>query len=291
MTIALPGHQTLWRDYLSLTKPRVVLLHLLTAAAAMFIASAGIPSISTLVFTLLAGALVAGSSNALNCYFDRDIDALMSRTGKRPLPSGRLDPALALAFGIILFCAGLYIFSRFVSGMTAVLATGAWLYYVLVYTLLLKRHTSWSAVLGSGAGAFPPLIGWVAVTGRIEAVPFLLFAIVALWSPPHFWSLAVSRRQDYHSAGLGVMPPRHTARWIMLFTVLLIAASLLIVPLAGMGLLYLGLAGSADLCFLVFSASLLHSETNSHARRLFFYSILYLVVICAGMITDSLVTW
>ncbi len=288
MNIVLTRHIPGWLDFISLTKPRVVMLHLLTAAAAMFVAAGGVPHVSTLVLTLLAGALMAGSSNVFNCYFDRDIDAVMTRTRKRPLATGRLMPAEALIFGTLLGLAGLYIFIRFIGWMTAVLAAGALFYYVVIYTLWLKRHSSWSAVFGSGAGAFPPLIGWMAVTGRIEAAPFLLFAIVALWSPPHFWSLALSRQKDYQDAGLGVLPPHNTAGWILLFALLLFPATLLVAPLGGMGPVYTGLAFAADIGLIVMSACLVFAESIALSRLTFLYSIAYLAIVFGGMIADRL---
>jgi heme o synthase len=289
MNIALQRNKVLWVEFFSLAKPRVVLLHLLTAAAAMFLAARGAPEISRVTFTLLGGALLAGSSNVFNNFLDRDIDALMTRTERRPLPAGRLGPAQALVFGVALGCAGTYILGRFVGWLPAALALGAWFYYVIVYTLLLKRHTSWSAIPGSGAGAFPPLIGWAAVTGRIEAAPFLLFAIVVLWSPPHSWSLALSRQSDFQSAGLAVLPSRKAALWILIFALLTVSASLVAVPLMGMGKLYLGLAISADLAFVVLSVQLLISENGILARKLFLFSLVYLAAIFGGMIADRIV--
>ena len=208
MKVEILVRKNSWRDYAALTKPRVVLLHLVTTAAAMFLAAGGLPRLSILTATLLGGALVAGAANVLNCYFDRDIDKMMARTLRRPLPAGRLSPDQAFTFGLIAGIAGVWVLTRFVGIGVAALAVAAMIYYVLLYTLLLKRRSSWSTVFGSGAGAFPPLIGWLAVTGRIELTPFLLFGIVALWSPPHFWSLAIFRRREYETAGLQVTPGR-----------------------------------------------------------------------------------
>jgi protoheme IX farnesyltransferase len=277
-----------WTDYLALAKPRVVLLHLITAAAAMFLAR-GLPPLSILMFTLVGGALMVGSSNALNCYIDRDIDGMMLRTHNRPLPAGRLRPFQAMAFGVVTGFMGLLILGRLVGLAAAAMAAGALIYYIVVYTLWLKRRTSWSAVIGSGAGAFPPLIGWIAVTGTIGITPFILFAIVALWSPPHFWALAISRRNDFQSAGLGVMPARNTSRWIFAFSSLLMAVSILLVPVAHLGFLYLGTASVLGLVFLGLALRLLYKEDFRAARRLFSYSIVFLIVLFGAMLIDRLV--
>ena len=281
--------RTVWTDYLALAKPRVVLLHLITAAAAMFLAAKGLPPVSILIFILVGGALMVGSSNALNCYIDRDIDGMMVRTHNRPLPAGRLKPSQAMAFGVITGFISLLILSRLVSLVAAAMAAGALIYYIVVYTLWLKRRTSWSAVIGSGAGAFPPLIGWIAITGTIGVTPFILFAIVALWSPPHFWALAISRRSDFRNVGLGVMPARNTSRWIMLFSFLVVAASLLLVPIAHLGFLYLGTASILGLGFLGLAARLLYREDAHTARHLFSYSIMFLIILFGAMLIDHLV--
>jgi heme o synthase len=278
-----------WQDYLSLTKPRTVLLHLITAAAAMFLASSGWPLISTLGWTLLGGGMLAGASNALNCYFDRNLDKTMERTRRRPLPDGRIDPGLALNFSAILAISGLYILQNFVSWKVALLALAALAYYVPLYTLVLKRHTSWSAVLGSGAGAFPPLIGWVAVNGRIELTPFLLFALVALWSPPHFWALAVYRRREFRRAGLGPMPSGNIANWTMVFSILLIAVSLLCLPLAGLGLVYLAAAAVLGAGFLILSGQLYRKDNRRAAYYLHRYSIIYLMALFTAISMDKLI--
>jgi protoheme IX farnesyltransferase len=285
--LALPRQKIIWQDYLALIKPRAVLLHLITAAAAMFLASKGFPPEGTFWLTLLGGGLVAGSSNVFNCYFDRDVDSLMSRTKRRPLPSGRLSPNQALVFGLITSLAGLSVLTTFAGWVVALLAMAALVYYDLVYTLLLKRRTRWSAVIGSGAGAFPPIIGWVAVTGQIGAAPFLLFAIVALWSPPHFWSLAIFRQQDYQAAGLGAIPARNTPGWIICFSILLVVASLSLVPVSGMGLLYSGVAASLNTALLFLAVRFQRKECPESARRLFVFSIIYLVVLFMGIIADQ----
>lgn len=281
--------RTAWTDYLALAKPRVVLLHLITAGAAMFLAAKGSPPVSILLFTLVGGALMVSSSNALNCYIDRYIDGMMVRTRNRPLPAGRLRARQAMAFGVVIGFIGLLILSQLVSLAAATMAAGALIYYIVVYTLWLKRRTSWSAVIGSGAGAFPPLIGWIAVTGTVGVTPLILFAVVALWSPPHFWALAISRRNDFKNVGLGVMPARNTRRWIVLFSLLLVATSLLLVPIAHLGFIYLGAACIMGFGFLALALQLLYRADSHSARRLFSYSIMFLIILFVAMLIDRLV--
>lgn len=277
------------RDYASLAKPRTVLPHLITATAAMFVAAKGLPPSSTLLFTLLGGGLVASASNVLNCYFDCDLDRMMARTRHRPLPADRMKPYQALAFGIIISFLGLFILSRFVGLAAAVLATSALVYYVLVYTLLLKRRTYWSTVVGSGIGTIPPLIGWIAVTGRVEPTALLLSFIILLWTMPHFWALAIFRRGEYEQAGIRVIPERKAVRWIMILSLSLVLATLLLVPIAHLGLLYLAVASLLGLGFLNCAMSLRNGETINSARRLYSYSIVYLTILFVAIIVDHMV--
>ena len=281
-------HVNTWQDLLALTKPRVVLLHLITATAAMFLAARGLPPTSILTWTLVGGGLMVGASNALNCYFDRNLDSMMDRTRSRPLPAGRMEPEQARIFSIIIAFAGLFILTKFVSWQTALLALGALAYYVPFYTLWLKRHTAWSAVIGSGAGAFPPLIGWIAVTGRIELTPFLLFAIVALWSPPHFWSLVIVRRNDYQHAGLDAIPAGKTPLWIMIFSSLMIVFSLILKNGANLGPVYMATAVVLDLIFLILTMRLYLKPNARTARYLHLYSIGYLSILFVTMVVDTL---
>jgi protoheme IX farnesyltransferase len=256
-----------WTDYLALTKPRVVLLHIITAAAAMVIAAAGAPPAALLVATLAGGGLVAGAANVLNCYFDIDIDRSMRRTANRPLPAGRVQPGQALVFALAVALTGLCILEWVVGWKTAVLAVTALLYYIIIYTLWLKRLTFWGSLIGSGAGAFPPLIGWIAVTGQIGVVPFILFALIVLWTPPHFWSLAMFRRQDYARAGLSMLPASTGSLWVTVFAWLLVAASALLIPAAGLGKIYSFTAlilGTG----LISLAAILPFETNPPQRVL-----------------------
>jgi heme o synthase len=280
-----------WTDYLSLTKPRVVLLHIITAAAAMFIAANGQPPLVILLATLAGGGLMAGASNALNCYFDRDIDRMMDRTSRRPLAAGRVNPGQALFFTLVIALAGFLILDRLVNWQVAGLSAVAMAYYILVYTLWLKRHTYWSSIVGSGAGAFPPVIGWLAVTGHIGLVPFLLFALIVLWTPPHFWSLAIFRRLDYRKAGLSILPVGGATTWIVIFSILLIAVSGLLVPLAGFGYFYQVTAATLGLALLVLAAwlNLPRSGDNLRAAHyLYLFSIFYLVILFGAMMADRI---
>jgi protoheme IX farnesyltransferase len=276
------------QDYVNLTKPRVVLLHLLTAAAAMFLAAEGRPPDSILVGVLAGGGMTAGAANIFNCYFDRDIDSTMERTRNRPLPSGRVSPAEALAFGAVSGLAGLAILYQLVSLTAALLALGAMVYYVIIYTVWLKRRTRWSSLAGSGAGAFPPLIGWTAVTGRVEMLPFLLFALIILWTPPHTWSLGFFRRQDYARAGLPVVPGRHGPLWIIIFSLALGALSLFLATAAGLGAVYLGAASTLGLGLLALAVRLQLRPGSREARVLYFYSIFYLATLFGTMMADRL---
>jgi protoheme IX farnesyltransferase len=279
--------QSTLQYYLSLTKPRVVVLHWVTAAAAMFLAASGSPPILTLLATLLGGGMVAGSANTLNCYLDREIDSRMFRTSRRPLPSGRLSPAHALMFGAALGLAGTSVLVGLVGVWAAVLSVAALAYYVLVYTLWLKRSTGWSAALASGVGAFPPLVGWVAVTGGFDIAPFFLAALIVLWTLPHFWSLAIFRWPEYEQAGIEAMPVKSAVSGIRVTSVLLVGMSVLAGPILGMGWLYLLTASILGVALLVRLRSLRGVGDPDGARRLFLFSVIYLPALFAAIILDS----
>ncbi len=275
------------RDYLRLAKPGAVAAHVVTAAAAMFLAAGGVPAGLTLFWTLLGGALTAGGANALNCYLDRDIDGWMARTRRRPLPAGRLEAAPALAFGVGLTAVGLAILAGFVSRYAAGLALVASLYYVVIYTLWLKRRTAWSVVVGSGIGAFPPLVGWVAVTGGLGLTPFLLSAVIALWTLPHVWALALSRRREYDSAGVALLPTGIAINGTVAAVVALVGVSVALALTAGMGVLYLAAAGVLGAYFVYLAIRLRRAQIE--ARGLYRYSIVYLVLLFGAMMADRLV--
>ncbi len=274
------------KDYISLTKPRVVSLHIVTAFSAMVLAAGGLPPGVTLLFTLMGGGLVAGASNTFNCYFDRSLDALMPRTRRRPLPGGRLRPRQAIFLGTAAGAAGLLLLSR-TGPVPAALAGAALAYYILIYTVWLKRRTGYAAIAGSAAGAFPPLIGWLAVTGRVGLAPFLLSTVILLWTLPHFWALAVFRRNEYEMAGLRALPTRNTARWILVCSILTVACTLLLARVADLGLLYVIGAALLGLGLLSLAVRLIRSGSST-ARHLYIFSILYLLAICAAIIADRL---
>ena len=234
------------RAYFLLTKPRIIELLLVTTVPTMFIAARGVPSPWLMAATLFGGALSAASANVLNCYLDRDIDALMRRTARRPLPAHRVEPADALRFGLVLGVAGfVWLWAR-VNLLSAVLATSAILFYVFVYTIGLKRRSTQNIVIGGAAGAVPVLVGWSAVTGRVELPALVLFAIIFYWTPPHFWALSLRYRDDYAAAGVPMLPvvrgARETSTQILYYTVLLVAVTLLLYPAGRMGALYLAAA-------------------------------------------------
>ena len=219
------------RDYLSLTKPRIIVLLVLTEVATMVIAARGLPPVSLLLWAAAGGALASGGSGAINCWYDRDIDRVMARTCGRPLPSGRILPWQALTFGIGLITASVLVFVIAVNALSALLALGGGVFYVFVYTMLLKRNTPLNIVIGGAAGAFPPLVAWAAVRGDLEWPALAFFIVVFLWTPPHFWSLALLLRDDYRNARVPMLPvligAARTHRRILLYTLALVAASLI----------------------------------------------------------------
>src|SRR6266568_5146052 len=227
---ALPATpmRAITRDFIALTKPRIISLLLVTTIAPMFVA--GRPSWELVLVVFVGGYLMAGGANALNMYLDRDIDDRMARTRLRPLPSGRMQPREVLAFGLLLATAATFLLARFANVLTAALALGCFYSYVFLYTRWLKRSTPQNIVIGGAAGAFPPLVGWAAVTGSIDVMPLVLFAIIFIWTPPHFWSLALFANDDYRRAGVPMLPvvagARETRRQIVLYTLLLLPLSL-----------------------------------------------------------------
>src|SRR5690606_10419178 len=205
-TATSPMGRPLARDFWALTKPRIMALILTTGFMTILLAADGLPPFPLLLAAVLGTALASASANTLNMYFDRDIDAIMTRTRSRPLPAGRVEPAHAFVFGVVLGIASFVLLSTAVNLLSAVLAVAGILFYVLVYTLGLKRRTPQNIVIGGAAGAVPPLIGWAAVTGTVEWPAILLFAIIFLWTPPHFWALALLKNEDYVRAGVPMMP-------------------------------------------------------------------------------------
>ena len=289
-----PNFSTVLKSYYQLTKPRIIPLLLITTAAAMWIASAGNVDPLLLLFTLLGGTLASASAQTFNCVYDRDIDYEMLRTRSRPIPSGRVQPAHALIFGLILGILSFTILTVFVNLLAAVLALSGIIFYMLVYTHLLKRHSIQNIVIGGAAGAIPPLVGWAAVTGDLSWTPWLLFAIVFLWTPPHFWALALVIKDDYAQVGVPMLPvvagEESTANQIWLYTLLTVPCTLLLVyPLAASGIVYGAIALLLGGIFLNKAWELKQNPENKQlARSTFKYSILYMMLLCTGMVVDSL---
>jgi len=275
-----------------LTKPRIVLLLLITTVPAMVLAQRGIPSLWLMAATLIGGTASAGGANAINQYVDRDIDNVMRRTRRRPLPSGALTPSSALAFGLILGGAGFLWLAVLVNLLAAALALAAFAFYVLVYTLWLKRSTSQNIVIGGAAGAAPALVGWAAVTGRVGMPAAVLFVIVFLWTPPHFWALAMRYERDYAAAGIPMLPvvagTKVTARQILWYSLVLVAATLALYPVANMGPLYLVISLVLGAVFIARAWWLLREGTPRAAMGLFKYSIFYLALLFAAVAADAI---
>ncbi len=290
-------HQSFFQvihSYYQLTKPRIIPLLLITTSGSMWIAAEGRVDPFLLLVTLTGGTLAAASAQAVNCIYDRDIDDAMERTRHRPIPSGRIQPRDALIFAIALAAISFSLLAVFANLLSALLAMSGIVFYVGIYTHLLKRHTAQNIVIGGAAGAIPALVGWAAVTGSLSWVAWVIFAIVFLWTPPHFWALALMIRDDYAKVGVPMLPVVAgnvaTVQQIWLYTLLLIPATfLLIYPLHATGLVY-GFVASVLGSIFIRKAWLLGQDPDckTRARSLFLYSILYMMLLCAGMVVDSL---
>ncbi len=277
-------------DYMALLKPRVMSLVVFTGFVGMFLAPGHL-------HPLLAGiavfciALGAGASGAINMWYDRDIDAIMQRTQSRPLPQNRIAPDDALAFGVLLSIASVALMALAVNAVAAALLAMTICFYVFVYTIWLKRRTSQNIVIGGAAGAFPPMIGWAAVTGDVSLVSIALFLLIFMWTPPHFWALSLYRRGDYAAAGVPMLPvvagERETKRQMMIYTVLLIPVSLAPTLLGVVGWLYGASAAVLSLAFFGFCLRVLRSGADMKpARQMFGFSILYLFLLFALLLAD-----
>lgn len=290
-------HNNVWqviRSYWQLTKPRIIILLLVTTAGSMWIAAHGAVDPLLLLITLVSGALAAASANTINCLYDRDIDYTMERTRHRPLPSGRIQPRDALWFAIALAVISFTLLTVFANLLSACLAMSGIVTYVLVYTHWLKRHSTQNIVIGGSAGAIPPLVGWAAVTGEVGWPAWILFGIIFLWTPPHFWALAMMIRDDYAKVGVPMLPvvkgDAPTAQQIWLYTLVLVPFTLLLVyPMQTLGLVYAAIALLLGAVFIGKAYNLRQEPSNRDlARSLFKYSILYMMLLCAGMAIDSL---
>jgi len=298
--LASPALPAEWRDFLALTKPRVMILVVYTAICAMVVAPGTIDPV--IGFTaILCVTLGAGAAGALNQWYEADIDALMKRTIKRPLPAGRMDRESALHFGVGLGAFSVLMMGLTVNLMSAAILAGSILFYVVIYTIWLKRRTPQNIVIGGAAGAFPPLIGWAAVTGDVTLLPVLMFAIIFLWTPPHFWALALFVETDYEKAGVPMLPnvagERVTRRQIGLYTIAMAAVVIAPWPLGLAGPIYGGVAIISTAYFGLLAAHVSFRSTATGVmkdvmrpeKRLFAYSIAYLFILFGALVTDHLV--
>jgi protoheme IX farnesyltransferase len=279
--------------YVALTKPRIIVLLLIITVPAMVLAAGTIPSLALIVATLIGGTLAAGAATAMNMYLDRDIDQVMRRTRQRPLPGHRIEPDAALRFGFVLAAVAYAFLAITVNVLAAALALSAIAFYVFVYTMWLKRSTDQNIVIGGAAGAVPVLVGWAAVTGSIAMPAIVLFSVVFLWTPPHFWALALRMRDDYAAAGVPMLPvvrgDAETRRQIFLYSLVLFGATLLLIPIASMGPVYTATAVVLGGAFVYRCLQLWREPTDDRSWRVFKFSLLYLAGLFVAVALDALV--
>ena len=281
------------KSYYQLTKPRIIPLLLITTAASVWIATDGTVNPFLLFVTLLGGTLAAASAQTLNCVYDQDIDYDMERTRKRPIPSGKVQPRHAVIFAFVLAVLSFSLLALFVNLLSATLAMAGIVFYMLIYTHWLKRYSTQNIVIGGAAGAIPPLVGWAAVTGSLDWTPWLLFLIIFLWTPPHFWALALMIQDDYAQVNIPMLPvvegKEVTAQQIWYYTLLVVPTTFLLVyPLHSVGIIYALFAGVLGAIFIQKAWQLKQTpEDNQLARGMFKYSILYMMLLCTGMVIDS----
>ena len=280
-------------DHLTLTKPPIILLLLVTALGGMFLASQGLPPVATALWLLLGGTLGAGGANSMNHALERDIDSLMKRTRSRPVPGNRIDARVALAQGVILNVVAFLILTTQVNVLSALLTLSATVFYVLVYTCWMKRTTPQNIVIGGAAGAVPPLAGWAAITGGLDLPAVYLFAIIFFWTPPHFWALSLLMKDDYERAGIPMLPVvrgvPETARSIMLYSLLLVALTVMFFIIPEVGWIYFFLSIGLGALFLLMAWRLLYSGGSRGAKALYLYSLAYLALLFGGIMVDSTV--
>ena len=287
------------RAYIELMKPRIVVLLVFTCITSMIVAADALPPIDILIVTALGGVLSAGGASAINQYLDREVDAKMTRTARRPIPSGRVAPANALYFGLTLVTAAALVLGTLVNWLAAALAVAGALYYVVIYTIVLKRNTVVNILIGGGAGAMPILVGWAAATGGIELQAFILFAIVFYWTPPHSWALAILVNKDYAAANIPMMPVARGER-VTRYQILFYSLQLLVISLSPalllrmpnapvlLGSIYLVLAAVLGLVLNWLAIQLIRKKDKATARTLYKYSSLYLALLFLAMIVDKL---
>lgn len=282
----------LW-SYVRLTKPRIVMLLVITTIPAMMLADGGFPSVWLMLATVVGGSVVAGGANAMNMWFDRDIDEIMLRTQERPVPAGAVDPEKAAVFGFVLGAAGFAFMYLAINPLSAVLTLSAFAFYVIVYTMLLKRNTSLNIVIGGAAGAMPPMIGWAAVTNSVSIEAALMFAIVTAWTPPHFWALSINYSSDYKRAGVPMLPvvagTDATKRQILYYTLALVATTVALAFLSDLGAVYLASALVLGAVFVYYAVRLWRAESLRPATAVFRYSIAYLALLFGAIALDTLV--
>jgi len=281
---------TTWRDYLELCKPKVVALIIFTAVIGMFLAVPGMVPLDILVFATLGIGLASGSAAAINHVMDRKIDAIMGRTHNRPLPQGSMSTSQALTFAIIIGVLAMIMLVLFVNTLTAILTFTSLIGYAVVYTMYLKRATPQNIVIGGAAGAAPPLLGWVAVTGSVDTEALLLFLIIFTWTPPHFWALAIHRVDEYAKVDMPMLPVTHgvefTRLQILYYTVLLLLVTLLPYGYGMSGEFYLAGALVLGLIFMVYSVRLYRNENERLPMQTFGYSIIYLMLLFGFLLVD-----
>jgi protoheme IX farnesyltransferase len=288
---ALPGGRVrqIVADYVTLTKPKVQSLLLLTTVTTMYVA--GDPSVALVFWTVLGGSLASGGAGAVNHWYDRDIDAQMARTATRPVPAGRVSPRAALTYGIVLAALSFLVLSVAVNLLSACLALAGFLGYVFVYTVWLKRSTPQNIVIGGAAGAVPPLVGWAAVTGHLDPTALYLFAIVFYWTPPHFWALSLLMKDEYARVGVPMMPVVHgeteTRRQILLYTCLLLVLTLIPVLFGFFGALYAAVAVALGGAFVWLAVRLQRSADRRSALRTYLFSLAYLALLFSAMVLDA----
>ncbi len=289
-----PAHKPRINAYMNLLKPHVTVMLLGVTLATMEIAQRGFPPLGLVLATLFGGACAAGSANAINCYLDRDIDQIMSRTSRRSLPAGSVPPTHALILGGVLAVISFATLTLFANLLSALLALSGILFYVFVYTLWLKRTTAQNIVIGGAAGAVPPLVAWAAVTHSVGLPAVWLFLIIFLWTPPHFWALALLIKNDYARACIPMLPviagDKETKRQIMIYSVVLVASTLILVATRDMGLFYLASALALGGVFIYFAIRVLRDETKRWARTLYWFSNCYLALLFALMVVDRVIS-
>jgi protoheme IX farnesyltransferase len=281
------------RDFVTLTKPIIVLLLLVTTFAGMVAGAKAWPTFSLGFWTLIGGAMAAGGSGAINQYIDRDLDKNMQRTAKRPLAAGRMTPAEGLSFGLVLCIASFYVMAGYVNLLAAFLSLAGIFYYVFLYSVWLKKATVQNIVIGGGAGAIPPLVGWAAATGHLDVPAMILFLIVFMWTPPHFWALAIVRRKDYERAGVPMLPvirgEAETRKQVLIYTLELVAVTFLLPILKYTGVVYLVSAAILGAILVYFAWRVYRTEGNKVAWMMYRYSSMYLMFLFLALMVDALV--